>query len=65
MRNLDIADSRTRLEQSAQLGLVGGEVSALVGVLESGVAAGITAGNATDADIEAAQNRSGMDVGAD
>jgi hypothetical protein len=34
-------------------------------VLESGVAAGITAGNATDADIEAAQNRSGMDVGAD
>jgi argininosuccinate synthase len=65
MRNLDIADSRTRLEQYAQLGLVGGEVSALVGVLESGVAAGITAGNATDADIEAAQNRSGMDVGAD
>ena len=65
MRNLDIADSRTRLEQYAQLGLVGGEVSALVGQLETGRAAGITAGNATEADIEAAQNRSGMETGSD
>jgi argininosuccinate synthase len=65
MRNLDIADSRTRLEQYAQLGLVGGEVSALVGQLETGRAAGITAGNATDAEIEQAQNRSGMESGSD
>ncbi len=65
MRNLDIADSRTRLEQYAQLGLVGGEVSALVGVLEDGKAAQITAGNATDPEIEEAQNRSGMDAGTD
>jgi argininosuccinate synthase len=65
MRNLDIADSRTRLEQYAQLGLVGGEVSALVGVLEEGKAAEITAGNATEADIEEAQNRSGMAAGTD
>ncbi|CAL8975280.1 Argininosuccinate synthase [Propionicimonas sp. T2.31MG-18] len=65
MRNLDIADSRTRLEQYAQLGLVGGEVSALVGQLDQGRAAAITAGNATEPDIEAAQNRSGMEAGAD
>ncbi|MCE1173390.1 MAG: argininosuccinate synthase [Propionibacteriales bacterium] len=65
MRNLDIADSRTRLEQYAQLGLVGGEVSSLVGSLEDGQAAEITAGNATDAEVEEAQNRSGMEAGTD
>ena len=65
MRNLDIADSRTRLEQYAQLGLVGGEVSALVGELEAGSATAISAGNATDSDIEEAQNRSGMEAGTD
>ncbi len=65
MRNLDIADSRTRLEQYAQLGLVGGEVSSLVGSLEDGQAAEITAGNATDTDVEEAQNRSGMEAGTD
>ncbi|MCA0297369.1 MAG: argininosuccinate synthase, partial [Actinobacteria bacterium] len=65
MRNLDIADSRTRLEQYAQLGLVGGEVSALVGQLDNGKAAEITSGNATEPDIEAAQNRSGMAAGTD
>ena len=65
MRNLDIADSRTRLEQYAQLGLVGGEVSALVGSLESGRADAITAGTETDAAIEAAQERSGMESGSD
>lgn len=65
MRNLDIADSRTRLEQYAQLGLVGGEVSSLVGSLEDGQAGEITAGNATDADVEEAQNRSGMEAGTD
>jgi argininosuccinate synthase len=65
MRNLDIADSRTRLEQYAQLGLVGGEVSALVGSLESGNADAITTGVETDAAIEAAQERSGFEAGAD
>ncbi|MCC6617983.1 MAG: argininosuccinate synthase, partial [Chloroflexi bacterium] len=65
MRNLDIADSRTRLEQYAQLGLVGGEVSALVGALESGRADAITTGVETDSAIEAAQERSGMEAGAD
>jgi argininosuccinate synthase len=32
MRNLDIADTRTRLENYAELGLVGGEVGELVGM---------------------------------
>ncbi|PFG16163.1 argininosuccinate synthase [Propionicimonas paludicola] len=65
MRNLDIADSRTRLEQYAQLGLVGGEVASLVGVLEPGQAKGITSGESTEEDIEAAQLRSGLDSGSD
>ncbi len=65
MRNLDIADSRTRLEQYAQLGLVGGEVASLVGVLEPGQAKGITSGEPAEEDIEAAQLRSGMDSGSD
>jgi len=65
MRNLDIADSRARLEQYAQLGLVGGEVSALVGQLEAGTAPAIAAGEGTDSEIEAAQTRSGMEAGTD
>jgi argininosuccinate synthase len=65
MRNLDIADSRARLEQYAQLGLVGGEVSTLVGSLESGGADAITTGVETDSAIEAAQERSGMESGTD
>ncbi|MCD7101241.1 argininosuccinate synthase [Pseudoclavibacter sp. 13-3] len=36
MRNLDIADSRQRLEQYAQLGLVQGETAELLGELKSG-----------------------------
>ncbi|WP_313814256.1 argininosuccinate synthase [Glutamicibacter sp.] len=36
MRNLDIADSRGRLEQYASLGLVGGTTAKLVGSLEAG-----------------------------
>ncbi len=42
MRNLDIADSRTRLEQYAAMGLIGGPTGELVGRLEQGVAAEIT-----------------------
>jgi hypothetical protein len=40
-------------------------VSALVGQLDSGRAGAITAGNATEPAIEAAQNRAGMEAGAD
>jgi argininosuccinate synthase len=36
MRNLDIADSRARLEQYAAAGLVGGATAELVGQLEQG-----------------------------
>jgi argininosuccinate synthase len=42
MRNLDIADSRSRLEQYAGLGLIGGATGALVGRLTSGEADEIT-----------------------
>ena len=38
MRNLDIADTRTRLEQYSALGIVGGQVADLVGQLEPGLA---------------------------
>ncbi len=36
MRNLDIADSRSRLEQYAGLGLIGGATAELVGELQQG-----------------------------
>jgi argininosuccinate synthase len=42
MRNLDIADSRARLEQYAGLGLIGGATAELVGELASGEASEIT-----------------------
>jgi argininosuccinate synthase len=42
MRNLDIADSRARLEQYAGMGLIGGATGALVGRLEQGAADEIT-----------------------
>ena len=66
MRNLDIADTRTRLEQYSSLGLVGGAISELVGELDSGEAAAITAGitGAPEA-IDDAQFISGMEAGTD
>jgi argininosuccinate synthase len=42
MRNLDIADSRARLEQYAGMGLLGGATGDLIGRLESGGADVIT-----------------------
>ncbi len=42
MRNLDIADSRSRLEQYAGLGLVGGATGELVGRVTAGEAGEIT-----------------------
>ena len=67
MRNLDIADSRTRLEQYAHLGLVGGAVSSLVGELEPGAASSITEIEATvlDAGVEHATDSAGFEFGAD
>jgi argininosuccinate synthase len=67
MRNLDIADSRTRLEQYAHLGLVGGAVSSLVGELQAGEARGITELTATTfpAEIDDATADGAMEFGAD
>ncbi len=67
MRNLDIADSRTRLEQYAHLGLVGGAVSSLVGELEPGEARGITELTATvfPSEIDDATADGAMEFGAD
>jgi argininosuccinate synthase len=42
MRNLDIADSRARLEQYAGLGLIGGATGALVGRVTAGESGDIT-----------------------
>ena len=66
MRNLDIADSRARLEQYAHLGLVGGEVSRLVGELDAGQASAIEAsGDAADEQSHAAQQGASFDAGTD
>jgi argininosuccinate synthase len=54
MRNLDIADSRSRLEQYAAAGLIGGATAELVGVLEAGAAERILGeAEAPDADADA------------
>ncbi|APF34591.1 argininosuccinate synthase [Microbacterium paludicola] len=70
MRNLDIADSRSRLEHYASIGLIGGPTAELVGDLERGGAAEIT-GNVepTDQDlaerVDAAGESASFDFGAD
>ena len=53
MRNLDIADSRARLEMYAQQGIVGGATAELVGALESGASRAISAGKGPDEEGEA------------
>ena len=73
MRNLDIADSRSRLEQYAELGLIGGATAELVGELRSGEASEIIehAEQADAADealadaVEAASESAMYDFGAD
>ncbi|MBN9176824.1 MAG: argininosuccinate synthase [Microbacterium sp.] len=73
MRNLDIADSRARLEQYAGLGLIGGATAELVGELSSGESREITEhAEATDAEgvaladaVEAASESAMYDFGAD
>ena len=66
MRNLDIADSRSRLEGYAAAGLVEGETAKLLGALEAGRANEIMV--APDADPEAAERMNdlaAMDLGTD
>ncbi|BDI22672.1 argininosuccinate synthase [Herbiconiux sp. L3-i23] len=53
MRNLDIADSRSRLEQYAAAGIIGGATAELVGQLQQGEAEEILEGPAADAASDA------------
>ncbi|WP_405374643.1 MULTISPECIES: argininosuccinate synthase [unclassified Microbacterium] len=69
MRNLDIADSRSRLEHFVSLGLIGGATAELVGELERGGAAEIT-GHVEKSDdlaeaFEEAGDSASFDFGAD
>jgi argininosuccinate synthase len=66
MRNLDIADSRARLEKYAEIGLVGSGVAKLVGTIDGGMAKAIATGSkGAPEGVEAAQQRSGMESGTD
>ncbi|MBU1588089.1 MAG: argininosuccinate synthase [Actinobacteria bacterium] len=68
MRNLDIADTRAKLEQYAHLGIVGGATAQLVGDLEQGEASEITAGDGEsdlEAATDAANEASAFDLGTD
>jgi len=68
MRNLDIADSRSRLEQYAAIGLIGGPTAELVGELEVGAANQITGGaddTALDRATDAANEASAFELGTD
>ncbi|WP_029146505.1 argininosuccinate synthase [Microbacterium luticocti] len=56
MRNLDIADSRGRLEQYASLGLIGGATADLVGTLQQGAADEISEAGADTQRAAAAVN---------
>lgn len=68
MRNLDIADSRTKLEQYAAAGIVAGETAKLMGSLEVGGAAAISAKNPFDKrddDAERSLDNAAMEFGTD
>ncbi|MCU1676333.1 MAG: argG [Frankiales bacterium] len=75
MRNLDIADSRTKLEQYARLGMVGNAqaglltathgATSLVGVMSEGGALAIASGAAADGTAQAMLNDAAMESGTD
>jgi argininosuccinate synthase len=73
MRNLDIADSRSRLEQYAAQGLIGGPTGELVGRLETGAAEQILgaveehtpAEDALDEAIDVVSEGAAFDAGTD
>ncbi|HRP99916.1 MAG TPA: argininosuccinate synthase [Terrimesophilobacter sp.] len=68
MRNLDIADSRSRLEQYVAQGIVSGETAKLMGSLEAGGADAIAAAPEVDPDADAAVealDRAAMEFGTD
>ena len=65
MRNLDIADSRTRLEMYAAQGTLGPRHVDLVGELRPGGAAQITANPSVDPDLDDALDAAAMQQGVD
>jgi argininosuccinate synthase len=68
MRNLDIADSRTRLEQYVSQGIITGETAKLMGTLEEGGADEIAELIETDGAADAAErslDRAAFDFGTD
>jgi len=66
MRNLDIADTRSKLELYAAQGqLSGGHTEALIGRLEAGGADAIAAGGGGGAGVDAAGQRASFDAGSD
>ena len=66
MRNLDIADSRSRLESYAAAGLIEGETKALLGALEAGRSDEIMASPTDDPEaLEQWNDRAAMDLGTD
>ena len=66
MRNLDIADTRTRLEQYSAMGLVGGTVSDLVGQLDVGGAKAISANyQGGEDEAQKSLDRAAMEFGVD
>ena len=68
MRNLDIADSRGRLEQYAAMGLVGGTTAKLVGSLEAGGANAIVDATPVDSNelaTDRANESAAFDSGTD
>ncbi|MBN9796945.1 argininosuccinate synthase [Pseudonocardia alni] len=67
LRNLDLADSRAKLEQYSATGMLGGEFGTFVGEIEAGRAAEITA-TPSDPDAEQAEeslDRAAMEAGTD
>ncbi|MFV0458893.1 MAG: argininosuccinate synthase [Actinomycetales bacterium] len=67
MRNLDIADSRTRLEQYATMGLLGGPQADLVGELTPGGAQAITRSRRPEDEEDEVESldRAAMEFGVD
>ncbi|AAT89882.1 argininosuccinate synthase [Leifsonia xyli subsp. xyli] len=71
MRNLDIADSRSRLEQYAATGLIGGPTAELVGELQEGSARSILEldvspeDDALSREIDASSEGAAFDAGTD
>ena len=65
MRNLDIADSRARLEQYAAMGLVGGATADLIGELSEGGAQAIAGSDGPEDAGEQALDRVAIESGVD